>query len=87
MEDVMMGARVIQKCTSETGTWRGVSRGNGRLVAVASWLLTRPIACTGKTGPHSLPLRRPTPPGATYELAETVQPSGATSLQLLDLYE
>jgi hypothetical protein len=39
MEDVMMGAGVTQKCTSGTGTLRGVSRGNGRLIAAASWLL------------------------------------------------
>jgi hypothetical protein len=41
----------------------------------------RPIACTGKTSLHSLPRRRPNPPGATYEVAETVQTSGATSLR------
>ena len=34
-----MGAGVTQKCTSGTGTLRGVSRGNGRLIAAASWLL------------------------------------------------
>ncbi len=39
----------------------------------------RPIACAEKTDLHSLPLRRPKPPDATYELAETVQVSGATS--------
>jgi type IV secretion system protein VirB2 len=39
MEDVMTGAGVTQKCTSGTGTLRGVSRGNGRLIAAASWLL------------------------------------------------
>jgi hypothetical protein len=39
----------------------------------------RPIACTGTTGLHSRPRRRPQPPDTTYERTEPVQPSGATS--------
>jgi hypothetical protein len=39
----------------------------------------RPIACTGRACLRGPPLRRRTPPDATYELAETVQTSGATS--------
>jgi len=35
----MTGAGVTQKCTSGTGTLRGLSRENGRLIAAASWLL------------------------------------------------
>ena len=38
MEDVMMGAKVTRKRTSGTGA-PGVNRGNGRLIAAASWLL------------------------------------------------
>ena len=39
MEEVMTGAETTQKRTSGTGTLGGVSRGNGRLIAAASWLL------------------------------------------------
>lgn len=38
MEEVMTGADVPRVKTSWTGTLRGVSRGNGRLIAAASWL-------------------------------------------------
>jgi hypothetical protein len=40
---------------------------------------THPIVRIRKTRPHSLLLRKPQPPGTTYELAKTVQPTGATS--------
>jgi len=39
MEEVITGADVKKKLTSRTGTLRGVSRGNGRLIVAASWLL------------------------------------------------
>lgn len=39
----------------------------------------RSIACTGTTNLYGPPPRRHHPPGAPYELAETVQTTGATS--------
>lgn len=39
MEEVMMRADVTEKHMSGTGTLRGISRGNSRLIAAASWLL------------------------------------------------
>ncbi|MEK6784166.1 MAG: TrbC/VirB2 family protein [Nitrospirota bacterium] len=39
MEDVMTGADVRKERVSGTGTLGWVGRGNGRLIAAASWLL------------------------------------------------
>lgn len=68
----------VTRSRGSTATSNSIIK-SGRIARLTD---ARSIACTGRTGLHSLPLRRPYPPGAPDELAETVQTIGATTFYI-----